>query len=122
MALILIVEDQEEMRDLYRLMLEHLGHEVMVAEHGLDGLYGLKRHPDLVILDLQMPVASGDVVLGFIRSTPGITRTRVLVISAHPEALTLSRQLEADGCLMKPVGMDEVTEAVNRLLAEATAG
>jgi len=68
-----------------------------------------------------MPIASGDVVLGFIRSTPEIARTRVLVISAHPEAHTLARQLEADACLMKPVGMDQVTEMVDRLLAEPAA-
>lgn len=118
MALILVVEDQVEMQKLYQLILEEAGHEVIIAEHGVEGLHGLKTMPDLVILDLQMPLASGDVVLGFIRSTPEIANTRVLIISAHPEAYTLARQLEADACLMKPVGMDQVTAKVNQLLAQ----
>ena len=66
MAHILIVEDQEEVRNLFKLMLEREGHYIEVATQGVEGLHGLKAHPDLVILDINMPVASGDVVLGFI--------------------------------------------------------
>lgn len=104
------------MRDLFKLILEQMGHQVDVAQHGMEGMQQLKRRPDLVILDLSMPLASGDVVLGFIRSTPELKTTRVLVVSAHPDADRIARDLGANLCLHKPVSVDEVRKAVNELL------
>ena len=118
MARVLVVEDNQPMREMYKTLLEAMGHAVLLARDGVEGLHGLKSAPpDLVLLDLSMPVASGDVVLGFIRSTPELAATRVVIISALPEAETLARQLEADACLMKPVELDDLRATVNRLLS-----
>ena len=117
MAQILIVEDHADMRDIYKTLLERMGHEVHVARDGVEGLHQLRSRPDLVILDLSMPVASGDVVLGFIRSTPELKRIKVVVISALPQAEKLAEQLDADLCLNKPVDLADVKKAVERLLA-----
>lgn len=119
MANVLIVEDQEDLLTLFKIMLEQLGHHVEVARHGVEGLHQLKNRPDLVILDLSMPLAAGDVVLGFIRSTPELAATKVLIISAHPNAERLAEELGADACLMKPVDMTSVSGAVNALLGTA---
>ncbi len=116
MATILIVEDQEDMRKLYQAILEPMGHDVLIASQGVEGLHGLKKHPDLVLLDLSMPTASGDVVLGFIRSTAELADVRVLVISAHPDAESIAEKLEADAFLQKPASVKEIMETVNRLL------
>ncbi len=121
MAAVLIIEDQQELREIYRLMLAQMGHQVAVAPTGVEGLHQLKNHPDLVILDLSMPMASGDVVLGFIRSTPELAGTRVLVVSAHPNAETLAEQLGADACLRKPVEFQEMAKTVNALLQPGEA-
>jgi len=118
MATILIVEDDQELQTLMQLVLKRLGHEVYSSLNGVDALYQTSHYkPDLVILDLMMPWASGDAVLGFIRSTENLKKTRVLVISAHPNGAELAHQLDADGFLAKPVDMDMFTRSVARLLA-----
>ena len=117
MAQILIVEDHADMRDIYKTLLVRMGHDVLVARDGSEGLNQLRSHPDLVILDLSMPVASGDLVLGFIRSTPELKRIKVIVISALPQAEKLAEQLQADACLNKPVDLADVKKEVERLLA-----
>jgi CheY-like chemotaxis protein len=116
MAKVLIIEDQKELRDMYQLMLEQMGHEVATAVDGVQGLHELKASPDLVLLDLSMPTASGDVVLGFIRSTPELEHLRVVVISAHPDADTIAAELGADACLKKPVSLNDITRTVEALI------
>lgn len=120
MANILVIEDQAELRVLYELMLQQVGHTVVTAKDGVDGLHRLKELPDLVILDLSMPVASGDVVLGFMRSTPELEKIPVLIISALPKAEKIAQQLGADACLQKPVNLDTITSTIDRLLAESS--
>jgi DNA-binding response OmpR family regulator len=118
MAIILIVEDDKELQDLLRLALSRRGYEVYLSPNGVDALYQVSYHkPDLIILDLMMPWASGDAVLGFIRSTEQLKHTRVLVVSAHPNGEQIARQLHADGFLAKPVDMSTFTSHVEKLLA-----
>ena len=121
MAVILIIEDHQDMREMFKMLLEHMGHQVEVAREGVEGLHQLQRRPDLVLLDLSMPMASGDVVLGYIRSTPDLAHTKVLVISALPNADQISVQLGADACLKKPADLSDVRKLVNQLLDEARA-
>ena len=120
MAIILIVEDDKEMQDLLRLALARRGYEVYLSPNGVDALYQVSYHkPDLIILDLMMPWASGDAVLGFIRSTEQLKHTRVLVVSAHPNGAQIASQLQADDFLAKPVDITTFTTHVERLLASA---
>jgi CheY-like chemotaxis protein len=121
MAAVLIIEDQMDLRNLFKMVVEQMGHTVSAVQNGVEGLHGLKAHPDLVILDLSMPVASGDVVLGFIRSTPELARTRVMIISAHPNAESVARDLGADLCLPKPVSVHQIMDGVNSLLEQAVS-
>ena len=58
--LILLVEDIEDNRDFLRVMIESLGHEVLEAVNGKDGLrVALKQKPDLILMDLSMPEVDG---------------------------------------------------------------
>jgi CheY-like chemotaxis protein len=117
MATILIVEDDQELQTLMQLVLKRLGYDVYGSLNGVDALYQTSFYkPDLVILDLMMPWAAGDAVLGFIRSTDELKNTRVLVVSAHPNGAELAYQLNADGFLAKPVDLDVFTRSVARLL------
>ncbi|MBN1681190.1 MAG: response regulator [Anaerolineae bacterium] len=118
MATILIIEDDEQFQDLLQMALERHGHNVLRSLNGVDALYQASYHqPDLIILDLMMPWASGDAVLGFIRSTDQLKDIPVLVLSAHPNGESLARQLEADGFLAKPVSMVQFYNYVNTLLS-----
>ena len=106
---------------MLQLILERDGHEVIGSLNGVDALYQASYHqPDLIILDLMMPWASGDAVLGFIRSTEHLKGVPVLVVSAHPNGARLARQLEADGFLAKPIDMSIFREQVDDLLTART--
>ncbi len=117
MASILIVEDDLELQHLLTMVLERMGHTIQGSPDGLDALYRLREErPDLVILDLMMPVAAGDAVLGWIRSTKQLKDMRVLVVSAHPNGELIARQLEADLFLKKPLDIHVFRDAVTVLL------
>src|SRR5262245_3248949 len=117
MARILIVEDDSELRKLWEIYLKQLGHEVYHAIDGLEALYQARYYvPDLILLDLMMPTASGDLVLGFLRSTDNLKRIPVLVVSAHHNIAELAEQYEADGYLRKPCSRDEFCRAVEAML------
>lgn len=117
MARILLVDDEPDMVQVWKLFLRRAGHEIEEAHDGLEALHITKTFlPDLIILDLMMPMAAGDLVLGFIRSTDELRDTRVVVISAHPRGRQISQELEADGFLAKPVQMDAFQAEVDRVL------
>jgi len=117
MATIMIVEDDESLLKMFELILTRMGHKVVSSPNGVDALYQASSYrPDLIILDLMMPWASGDAVLGFIRSTDALKATRVLVVSAHPNGEKIAEQLEADGFLPKPVDMPTFRAYVERML------
>lgn len=118
MASILLVEDDAELRKLWEIYLKPSGHEIYHAVDGLEALYQAQYYrPDLIVLDLMMPTASGDLVLGFIRSTEALKKIPVLVVSAHHNIVALAEQYEADGYLRKPCSMDEFRRAVNQMLS-----
>jgi DNA-binding response OmpR family regulator len=118
MATILIVEDDEALQTLLELALTRAGYEVYLSPNGVDALHQASYYkPDLIVLDLMMPWASGDAVLGFVRSTEELRQTRVLVLSAHPEGRKISEQLSADGFLAKPVEMHVITDTIGDMLA-----
>ncbi len=120
MARILIVEDDSELQDMLTLWLKRRGYEVYGAQNGVEALYqAVYYQPDLIILDLMMPLASGDAVLGFIRSTDSLRKTPVLVVSAHPKAAELAAQLEADDFLTKPVELSVLLSRIEQLLQNA---
>ncbi len=120
MARILIVEDDTELQGMLALLLKRHGYDVYSAQNGVEALYqAVYYQPDLIILDLMMPLASGDAVLGFIRSTDSLRNTPVLVVSAHPKAAELAAQLEADDYLTKPVEMKILLARIETLLQKA---
>lgn len=117
MTTILIVEDDEDTQDMLAFLLTREGYEVHRSPNGVDALYRASAFkPDLIVLDLMMPYAAGDAVLGFIRSTQELKGTPVLVVSAHPKGAELATQLEADGFIAKPVDVRTFAQHVARLL------
>ncbi len=120
MAVLLVIEDDTELQRMIRLVLEKRGHQVYTAENGVEALYQVNAfRPALIILDLMMPLASGEAVLEHIRSTHELRGTRVLVVSALPTAHQLAEQLGADDVLQKPVEVATLVAHVEELLRQA---
>jgi CheY-like chemotaxis protein len=116
-ATILIIEDAEEMRELLRNFLSRMNYDVKEATDGLEGIkMAQSLRPDLIVLDLMMPVAAGDLTLGFLRSTEALKKIPVIVTSAHPNARNIAAQLGANACLDKPFHMNELKDLIAQLV------
>jgi len=115
---VLVVDDEPAIaRALQRVLRKH----GLVAEVAADGFQAgtklMKDRPLLVTLDLSMPGLSGYDVLSFVRETPEIAATKILVISAlGGEALQKAIDLGADAILNKPFDNQELVEVINKLV------
>lgn len=122
MAKILVVEDIPDTRQMMVDLLENLGHAVIEACDGLEGVrVALSDRPDLILLDLMMPTASGDSALSFMRGTPSLNDIPIVVVSAHPDVEQIATQLGADSWLAKPIKYDELRRCINQMLSQSSA-
>lgn len=113
---ILIVEDDSNIRELLHLYLEQEGYHVETAQDGADGLRTFKRvHPDLVLLDLMMPVMDGTQMMRELRT---FSKTPVIILTAKGETFDKVALLElgADDYVTKPFETREVIARVRAVL------
>lgn len=113
---ILIVEDDANIRELLQLYLAQEGYRIETAQDGADGLRAVKRaHPDLVLLDLMMPVMDGTQMIRELRT---FSNTPVIVLTAKGEVFDKVTLLElgADDYITKPFEMREVIARVRAVL------
>jgi len=116
---ILIIEDEADIREMVRLRLKKEGHDVLVADSGEAGLaVALERRPDLILLDLMLPIMSGFEVLRKIKAERTIARTPIIIVSARGEEsdVVVGLELGADDYVTKPFNMAVLIARVNALL------
>ena len=83
---VLLVEDDESVRQLVRVTLQMNDFDVVEAKDGLEGLLFLDMHrPDAVVLDLMMPDVGGERMLAQLRATMETKRVPVVIITGKPE-------------------------------------
>ena len=98
---ILVVDDEQEMAETSRLMLESDGYGVKVVHSGPEALEAAERDkPDLVLLDIQMPGMDGYQVCKYLRANPATCDIPILLATAAPGEMIYTMQ--ADGFLCKP--------------------
>ncbi len=117
---ILIVEDDENIRELIKLYLEREGYEIMEAANGAEGLQEFKnKKPDLILLDVMMPVMDGWQLCKEIRRE---SQTPIIMITAKSETFDKVTGLEmgADDYIAKPLEMREVVARVRAVLRRFT--
>lgn len=120
--LILIADDRPSSRELLRLVLERAGYAVIEAEDGEKALDRARAgNPDLVLLDLQMPVLDGYGVLAALRGEERFRNLPVLALTASAMRGDRERIMDAGftDYLAKPAGSEVLRETVARLLREA---
>ena len=118
MARILIVEDHPTMRDAMRLVLEEDGHEVEEVTDGEAGIAAVRaRPPDVVLLDLNIPVVSGVQVLETLKADPTTAGVLVLIVTATgEEGRRRALAQGADGYITKPFSPLALLRTVERVL------
>ena len=115
-ATVLVVEDDFDLRDALVPILEYEGHRVVSAANGreaLDRLHAMPR-PSLILLDLMMPVMSGEEFRAEQLRDPALASIPVVVVSAHPSAEEQAARIGAAAVLKKPFDVDELLEQVRR--------
>ena len=118
---VMIADDDASVRSLLRLTLPAEGFEILEAADGADAIALLASEtPDLVLLDWQMPGASGAEVLGTLRRR--LPDVSVIVLTASIERAERERAaaLGADAFLTKPFSPLELLSEIERLLGDAT--
>jgi signal transduction histidine kinase len=115
--LILLVEDDRSIREAVQSVLEDEGYDVIQAENGRDALDRLRSGPlpDLVVLDLRMPIMDGWEFRAAQKNDPNLAGIPVLAVSADGSAK--AEAIAADGYLRKPLSTRTLLETVARILA-----
>jgi two-component system alkaline phosphatase synthesis response regulator PhoP len=119
MVSILIIDDEEDIRELLKYNLKKEGYLVEVAENGEVGLALMKEsQPDLILLDVMMPGMDGIEVCDAIRSTPGFQQTLICFLTARNEDYSQIAGLDsgADDYVSKPVRPKVLISRINALL------
>ena len=117
---ILLIEDDDVMRELMQMTLEQNGYEVVTAADGVRGYdAALFLKPDLIITDIRMPGADGIHVVRRVRDTDSLAKTPILVMTAFGTgSATFSLQLGANAFERKPVDPQSLLTTIKRLLGE----
>ena len=119
MTRVLIADDKETSRELIRMVLESLGYEVREASDGLEAVrYARELPPDLIILDLQMPVLDGFGALAELRGDQTLAATPIMALTASAMQGDRERALAAgfDSYVSKPIPLAKLREEITRLL------
>ena len=105
---ILIVEDEEAVRELEKFILEQQGYDVMEARDGLEGLAKAEfRRPDLILLDLMMPDVSGGRMYDEMKEHPTTLGIPIVVVTGKPDAHEMfDDEIGPDDVIMKPFEAD----------------
>lgn len=116
MASILLVEDDEQLRSMLRIVLDRAGHEVQEAGNGKEALEIYSRRPtDLIVTDIVMPDKEGlETILEFRRSYPDV---KIIAMSGGGRTgaqnyLELAKKLGADHILTKPFSNKEILDGI----------
>jgi len=120
MAYLLVVDDDADGRDALCRFLTKAGHEISCVSNGREALASvLARAPDLIILDLMMPVMDGPSLLEIMRSYLRLQALPVIIMTALPESpmVERARHLKVNAILLKgKATFDEILQAVTQEL------
>ena len=110
---VLVMDDDELMRELLRLHLCGAGYEVLLAEDAVvAGHLVLKEPPDLVLADIEMPYMSGLELVEAMKADPATRSIPVIFVTSRTDAEARARQLGAVGYLVKPLHVDNLLAMV----------
>ncbi len=118
-ARVLIVEDEESILLSLEFLLGKEGYDVGSARDGAAALLALNQQPpDLVLLDVMLPLIDGFEVCASIRANPALRHTRIMLVTARGREAEIARgmALGADAYLTKPFSTRELMEKVRALL------
>ncbi|MDQ3876844.1 MAG: response regulator [Actinomycetota bacterium] len=119
---ILIVEDEDAVRELEKFILEQEGFDVMEARDGLEGLAKAEfKKPDLILLDLMMPDVSGGRMFDEMKDHPVTAGIPIVVVTGKPDAHeTFDDQIGPENVIMKPFESEALIARIKQHIGDPT--
>ena len=117
---ILVVEDQEDNRQILRDLLGNAGYELTEAENGEEAIAAVaKRRPDLILMDIQLPIIDGYETTRRIRTNPDLKSVPIIAVTSYALAgdEDKARAAGCDGYVSKPYSPRELLAKVRTYLA-----
>lgn len=119
---IMICDDDHGILEVLEMMLEIEGFTVFTESNSTNLLNEIKRNtPDLLLMDLWMPVLSGDQILKMIRTTEDYKNLPVIILSASVDGKEIANNAGADDFIPKPFNMDDIISNINHLLSSVSS-
>lgn len=118
---VLLVEDTEDNRFMMRRLLEMAGYRVVEATNGEEAVHLAESdQPDLILMDLSLPVIDGLAATRAIRKLNGLSKTPIIAVSAHDTSDFQSDALAAgcDSYITKPIDFSQLEQLIARLLGK----
>ena len=114
---IMVVEDYDDTRLLLKQALEAKGYRVLEAINGQEAVdVSTREHPDLILMDLDLPILDGIAAMQQIREQADMTEVPIVAVTAYPMSYTHVKAF-AKGCneyMAKPIDFAELEEILNR--------
>ena len=125
MSKVMLVEDDDSLREIYSIRLTAEGYTIVSARDGEEALaVAVKEHPDLIVSDVMMPKITGFDMLDILRSTPGMQDIKIIMMTAlsSEDERQRGERLGANRYLVKSqVGIEDVVNAVHEVLGDRSA-
>ena len=117
---VLIVEDYEDSRLILKLLIQSFGYEALVAANGEEAVkVATEETPDIILMDISLPVMSGLKATKVIRDTPEISDIPIIAITAH--GVVVDKEAIKSGCnevINKPLDYDNFLPILKKYLDE----
>lgn len=123
-AKILVVDDESDIVSTVQYRLKSCGYEVTTATNGKEGLEkATSEKPDLILLDINMPIMDGHEMLERLRNRPDLKHTPVIMLTAYSDKRDISKAADfgIQDYVTKPFDFTELTEKISKAL-ESKAG
>jgi len=118
---VLIAEDEPNIVTSLEFLMDQIGCEIRTAVNGEDALRAASEfHPDLMILDVMLPLRSGFEVCQTVRSNAALSRIKIIMLTAKGRETEVAKGLAlgADAYITKPFATRELLDTVKRLLGD----
>jgi urea transport system substrate-binding protein len=124
MSTVLVIEDDSALRALLIILLERAGYSAKAASNGREGLERVEKGmPDLILLDMRMPVMSGsEFAAAYQERYAGERQAPIVVMTAAEHAASRAREIGAQGFLAKPFMNNELLRVIAQFLVSEHTG
>ena len=116
---VLVVDDEMHLARILQFTLKNAGYDVYLAYDGREALEKVSEvNPDLVILDLVLPLVDGYKVCNTIKGNPTTNHIPVIILTARDlDTLQFDEEIMADEIMQKPFNTDKLLDEINKLIS-----